>query len=298
MFASPEFMFASPEKKIDPPVGPEEKENEPQKSPDRMISFGNKMIELFCKDFKVDGMENFENFKREHPNDKMIITASHMNNLDMPAVLKVFGPKMNIQVSGNELHFKKLKYVVQQIGERIIFGDNFTKLGQKEHQGVESGVLRSDNFSEIDKKIAEGRTLWMAAHSFSKSGKMRKVDNGALIEAYRQNAWLLPTTLEVRGGTKSLQGVGEITKNISNKYGATYHIGEAYKPDPLPEGLDINVIEEVINERRSGKKASDIPKFEEFKQVRAFLSEQSEKLGEKIANMLPEEQRGAYEKKE
>lgn len=202
-----------------------------------------------------------------------------------------------MQITGNELFFEKAKYLAQNIGVRTIFGDHFTRLGQKESSDKkEYGVLRPENFIELDKKMTEGRTPWIAAHSFSADGGMRKVDNGALIEAYRQNAYLIPSALEITGGSKRMQGVGEIAKNLKDGSGAKYHVGEPYKPEPLPDGLNIDIINQVIAKRQNGEVVSD-EEFENFKKVNRFLSTQSEKLGQIIAAMLPEEQRGYYKDK-
>lgn len=137
-----------------------------------------------------------------------------------------------------------------------------------------------------------GRTPWMAAHSFSLDGSMRKVDNGALVEAYRQNAWVIPTALELTSGSKNMQGLGEIAKNLKDS-GAIYHVGIPYKPEPLPDGLDINILTDVITKRKNGEEISS-EEFEAFKKVNHFLSEQTEALGKTVAAMLPEEQRGYY----
>ncbi|MFA6194409.1 MAG: hypothetical protein WC719_01515 [Patescibacteria group bacterium] len=273
---------------------------EPSKTPDRLISYGEKIIKMFCKNYETEGDDDLRKFKAEHPEDKFIFTASHTNNLDVTALLKTFGNDFNLQVTGNELFFEKAKYLAQNIGVRTLFQDNFTRLGQKESSDKkEYGVFRPENFEELDKKMDQGRTPWMAAHSFSADGEMRKVDNGALIEAYRQNAWIIPTALEIKGGSDRLQGVGDLAKNLKEDSGAKYHVGQPYKPEPLPEGLDIKIISQVVSKRQSGEKVSD-EEFEAFKKVNHFLSEQSEKLGRTISTMLPEEQRGYYrsEKKE
>lgn len=291
------FGFGKEKFNVSSPAEEEKNLKEQEKTPKRLINFGKGNIELFCKNFEVEGLEQLDEFLKEHEDEKMIVTASHMNNLDVPAVLKVLGPKLNLQVVGSELHSEKAKYIVQNLGEKLLFQDNFTKVGQKEENGVESGVFRLENFQEFDKSLEEGRTPWIAAHSFSKQGVMRKVDNGALVEAYRQGTWIIPTAMEVSGGSKSLEGAAEIAQNATKKSDAIYHIGEPYKPEPLPEGLDIHVIDEVLLERQNGKSASEISGFEDFKKIIAFLSEQSEELGRKISSMLPEEQRGYYQDK-
>lgn len=292
------FNFGSEKDKLKTPTEPEISPKTSQ-TPDRLVDYGEKIIKLFCKNFEVDGAMELRKFKNEHPKDKFIFAASHTNNIDVPAILKTFGHDFDLQVTGNELFFKKAKYIVQNIGVKTLFrdNDNFTKLGQRESSDKsdkrEYGVFRPENFIELDEKMEKGRTPWMAAHSFSSDGKMRKVDNGALIEAYRQNAWLIPSAIEVIDGSKRMQGVAELVQNLKSGGGAKYHVGKPYKPDPLPAGLDINIINKVISKRQKGEKVSD-QEFADFKTVNHFLSKQSEKLGMTIASMLPEEQRGYY----
>ena len=266
--------------------------NDEEKTPDRLINYAELMIKTLCKNFEVNGAEKIDEFKREHPEDKLIITGSHMNNLDVPAAIKTF-KNFNLQITGNELFDAELKYLPQKIGIKTLFKDRFTRLGQKSEGKSESGIFRPENFDELDEKMEAGRTPWMAAHSFSLDGTMRKVDNGALVEAYRQDAWLIPTALELTSGSKNMQGLGEIAKNLKDS-GATYHVGQPYKPAPLPNGLNINILTDTISKRKNGEEISD-EDFESFKEVNHFLSEQTEFLGKTIAAMLPEEQRGYYQ---
>ncbi len=270
---------------------PTEKENE--KTPDRLINYAELMIKTLCKNFEVNDVDEIKKFREDHQEDKFVITGSHMNNLDVPAAIKTF-KDFNLQITGNELFDTELKYLPQKIGTKALFQDRFTRIGQKIEGKTESGVFRPENFDELDEQMEAGRTPWMAAHSFSLDGKMRKVDNGALIEAYRQNAWLIPTALELTSGSKNMQGLGEIAKNLKDS-GATYHVGQPYKPDPLPDGLNINILTDVISKRKNGEEISN-DEFEKFKKVNHFLSEQTEILGRTIAAMLPEEQRGYYQK--
>lgn len=275
---------------------PVSRETEEAKTPRRLVAYGEMIINQFCKDFKVEGADELKKFKEDHPDDKFVITASHTNNLDVPAVLKTLGEDFDLQVTGNELFFKKAKYLAQNLGVQALFRDHFTSLGQKEESKIESGVLRPENFEELDEIMSKGRTPWIAAHSFSTDGQMRKVSNGALIQAYRQDAYLVPSALETLSGSKSLQGVKDLAENLKGDSGANYIIGEPYKPDPLPDGLDIEIINKVIKQRSSGETVSDAD-FESFKKVNSFLSEQSEKLGKTISSLLPEDKRGYYKEK-
>ena len=308
------FSFAK-KTKLEGEIAPEVKKEEA--TPNRLIKYGEVIIDNFCKKYEVNGFDELKSFKDKHKGDKFIITGSHMNNLDVPAALKTLGPEFNMQVTGNELFKKRGKYLAQNIGVSTLFHDRFTTLGQKDEDiiiknaegnkkevTIESGVFRPENFTELDKQMDNGRTPWMAAHSFSEEGKMRQVDNGAIIEAYRQNAWVIPTALELTSGSKNMQGVKEIAKNLKGS-GAIYHIGKPYKPEALPEGYDINILTDVMNkrkDRKSGKKMDPVEfenfkiELEKFKNVHRFLSEQTEKLGNIISEMLPEEQRGFYEK--
>lgn len=264
-------------------------------TPSRLISYGENTTNMLCKNLEVDGAQELLKFKSEHPNDKFIFTASHTNNLDVPVLLKTFGKDFNLQIAGNEQFFTKAKFLVQNIGIKIIFGDHFTTLGQKETKGKEHGILRPENFIELDKKMEQGRTPWISAHSFSVEGKMRKVDNGALIEAYRQNAWIIPSALEIKGTYNTMQGFKDLTNNLKNESSAKYHVGTPYKPDPLPDGLSIQIINSVISKRQKGEQVTD-KEFSDFKIVNHFMQEQSEKLGKIISEMLPEDQKGFYSK--
>src|SRR5680860_529708 len=103
---------------------------EEEKTPDRLINYAELMIKTLCKNFEVTDEGEIDKFKTEHPEDKFVITGSHMNNLDVPAAIKTF-KDFNLQITGNELFDTELKYLPQKIGTKALFKDRFTKLGQK-----------------------------------------------------------------------------------------------------------------------------------------------------------------------
>ena len=85
----------------------EDKNENAKKTPAQLRTYGDRVIGLFCKDFSVEGYENIEEIREKYPNEKFIISAAHLNNLDVPAVLKVLGNDFNIQMTGESVLLEK-----------------------------------------------------------------------------------------------------------------------------------------------------------------------------------------------
>lgn len=261
-------------------------------TPKHLQIYGDKVVNLFCKKFSVDGLDKFKKFKEENPDEKFIISAAHLNNLDVPAALKTMGPEANIQITGESVLLEKIKYLGHRLMINLAGRDNFTPLDYKENEDGKFGSFNPDNFIELEDKIAEGKTPWIAAHPFSLDGQMKKASIGPVYLAAKTGAAIVPTALEVSGGSVNLEGAKESAKNLLNRSEATYHIGEPIK---FPS-LDISIIELVFAKRSAGEEISQA-ELDEFKEVHRKLKEQAEILAQAISMLLPEEKRGYYSSK-
>jgi hypothetical protein len=269
-----------PEKQI------EEKTEKQEKTPAPLRLYGDKVVDLFCKDFSVEGKENIEKAKKDDPEAKFIITAAHLNNLDVPAALKVFGNDFNIQMTGESVLLEKMKYLGHRAMITVGGRENFTPLDYIEDKDGKHGEFNPENFDELEGKMTEGKTPWIANHPFSLDGKMKRSSIGPVYLAAKTKAILIPTALEVSGGSANLEGALESAKTLVDRSKAVYHIGEAFK---LPD-IDVSIIEDVLTKRKNGENISR-EDLEKFSVVHAKLREQADLLGEKIAELLPEEKR-------
>ncbi|HPT08542.1 MAG TPA: hypothetical protein PLE28_02510 [bacterium] len=256
------------------------------KTPDKLRLYGDKVIDLFCKEFKVEGKEKIEELHKQNPDQKFIISAAHLNNLDVPAALKVWGNDFNIHLTGESVLLEKMKYLGQRLMINLAGKDNFTPLEYKESENGKHGSFNSDNFNELGEIIEKGKTPWIAAHPFALDGKMKRPSIGPVYLAAKTGAMLIPTALDVRGGSVNLEGALERTKTLMDRSLATYHIGT---PFSVP-AIDVSIVEKVLQSRKNGEEVNS-EDFEKFKSVINSLHQQADEFGKQIETLLPEDKR-------
>ena len=255
------------------------------------------LINLFCNEFTVEGKENVIEAQKKDPDAKFVIASSHISNLDAPAAIKALGDRFDIQITAESVLFGATP---QEIIFRLGGKESFTPLEyrkEKKSERGKEGVFNPDDFKVISEKMKDGKTPWMTIHPFTEKKEMQPSRVGTIYLANKTEAKIIPTALEIKGGSVSLEGVREWVKGIwSRKKGetkATFHIGEAID---LPK-IDVNIIESVL-EKRARKKRVTHEEFNEFKETHRLLKEQADYVAQVIAGMLPDEQRGVYRKQE
>lgn len=263
-----------------------EKEAKKNITPKHLRLYGDKVVDLFCKVFNVEGLAGIQENKKEDPNKKFIITAAHLNNLDVPAALKVFGPEFNIQITGESVLLEKMKYLGHRMMINLAGRENFTPLSYKEDKDGKHGSFDPENFTELVEKMEEGKTPWIAAHPFSLTGKMKKVSLGPVYLAAKTKAELIPTALDISGGSVTLEGAAESAKTLVNKSEAIYRVG---KPFAVAD-IDVSIIDLVLAKRKKGE-TIDREELAEFNIVHKQLREQADLLGEQLELLLPSEKR-------
>lgn len=264
----------------------EENEVEENITPKHLRLYGDKVVDLFCKNFKVEGLAEVEKDKEENPNKKFIITAAHLNNLDVPAALKVFGSEFNIQITGESVLLEKMKYLGHRMMINLAGRENFTPLSYKEDIDGKHGSFDSDNFEELQEKMEEGKTPWIAAHPFALDGKMKKPSIGPVYLAAKTKASLIPTALGVSGGSVTLEGAVESAKTLLNRSEAVYRIG---KPFQVAD-IDVSIIDRVLAKRKNGEQI-EREELVEFNLIHKQLREQADLLGKQLELLLPSEKR-------
>lgn len=276
-FFSPDIFKKKKEEKLELPVN---------STPEHLRIYGDKMVNLICKKFSVEGKEKIEKEREENPQEKFIITAAHLNNLDVPAALKVWGDKFNIQITGESILLEKTKYLAHRAMITLAGRDNFTALNYREGKAGKHGSFDPENFKELATKMDEGKTPWIAAHPFALDGKMKKTSIGPVYLAAKTGASLIPTALDISGGSVNLEGAIEGVKNLLHRSEASYRIGEPFK---LPD-IDVSIMERVFEKRDRGEEVSR-EELGRFTEVHAQLRAQADILADRIAELLPSEKR-------
>ncbi len=260
---------------------------EARETPWHLRALGAGVIEMFCKKFSVDGIENIKDAKENNPDGKFIITAAHLNNLDVPAMLKVLGSYFDMQITGESVLLEKMKYFAHKLAISSMLGEGFTPLDYKENKVSKHGSFNPDNFVGLLKKIEGGKTPWIAISPMSLNGKMRRPGVGAIYAAALSGSAIIPTALDVKSsGSVSLEGIKEQAKGLIKRAEAVYRIG---RPFGLPD-MDVGIIEEVMAKRKKGEVLTADEKSK-FGVVVRQLREQADLLAGRVAELLPEEKR-------
>lgn len=266
----------------------EELANKQETTPRSLKSFGDKAIGLVFKNFSVDGLENIKETKENNPEQKFIIAASHLHNLDLPAALSALGDDFNIQITGESVLLEQMKYLDKRLLINHVWGrENFTALDYKDDKSGKRGSFNPDNFVELEEKMENGKTPWIASHPFSTTGRMRESSIGPVYLSAKTNAFIIPTALDsIGGGSANMEGPIENIKSFLNRSEAVYHIG---KPLEFPD-LDVSIIEKVLTKRKNAE-AISAEEMEQFKNIHKQLKERASVLSEHIAGLLPAEKR-------
>lgn len=257
----------------------------------KFFDYCDKLVKFFCHDFSTEGTDKLFEYKKNHPDTKFVIMASHTNNLDAPAAVKALGGNFDMLLTGESLLLKKLKYLPQRIMINLMGKENFFPLDYVSEKGKKHGSFNPENFQGLNEKIAAGKTPWIASHAFSREGQMKKANIGPVYLAQKSGASIVPCGLEIHGGSDSMGGIKEQTKGLVERSEtvAKFHAGEPIKLSPV----DIGIIETVFEKRKNGEKVSGEEKIQ-FSNTVAALRLQAEGLNSVIAGMLPEKQRGVY----
>lgn len=261
-----------------------------RESPEKFKKWMGGAIELFCKEFSVEGKAELEAALKAEPDGKFVLAASHFSNLDAPAAVEALGDILDIQITAESVLFEGL--APQRGLFKAVGKDRFSPLAYEKDKGGKHGVFNPENFTNLAQKIEEGRTPWIAIHPFTKKAEMQDARVGAVYLAHKSGAKIIPAGLEYEGGSVSLEGAGELFKAFKGRKEGkgTYHVGTPIELLPL----DVSIIETVMHKRSNAQPVSSEEKTE-FLAVMKRLREDANTIASKIGSMLPPERRGPYQ---
>lgn len=245
-------------------------------------------IEMFTKNFTVEGKENIEKIlelKRESSDVHPVVTAGHLSNLDGPAALKALGRDLNLQMGVDAWHFGFTPQHAMYLG-----------LGKEHFSPVSSeGLFKTGQFDVLIDAAKRGKTPWLAIHPYTDKGGMLKGRIGPVFLAHKlaqegAPAVIVPTALVLKGGSgTALNGPLDMAKDIANKPEATYKIGEPVELAPV----DTDFFEAMLEKRSRGETLTDEERSR-YEEISKTLRAQTQRVATAVATLLPEEQRGPY----
>ena len=251
------------------------------------LKLGSKLlIKLFCRGrFVLEGEKNIPKARRGDTKDNFIITSSHFCNLDSLAAIRTFGKRF-------DLHFAIESVLLRSIPHLIVFLlagiRNFSPLSYSRRNKV--GVFNPQDFERLTKQMEKGKTPWIVIHPFTTDGEMKRASIGPIYLAQKSNARIIPTALEARGATISLETMSDYIKGLfCGGMTLNYRIGKTIKLAPI----NISIIESVFQKRTNGQ-AITLEERKTLKEVHIELKQQADYVARIIASMLPDEQKGIY----
>lgn len=261
------------------------------KTPLKLKKAVDKIINMFCESFAVDGLEQIKKYKTEHPDEKFVIASSHTSNLDVDGAIKALGDDFDIIISMESVlaDSKKPRYWGHQAIMKYIGKDNFLPIKYKEGKQGKQASFDPDDFSKISEKMSEGKTPWIAISPMSLDGTMKQAGVGAVYTAIKNKATIIPTAFEIGGDLKALEGTKELLGGLVKRPNTLYHIGQPITP---PE-IDISVIDNIFNKRKNEEEISADEK-KSFSEAVKNLKDFANQVGKNISELLPERQRGFY----
>lgn len=277
-------------------------EHEPrheQRSSERLRRGSRWLIELFCKEFSVEGKEKFARHREQHPNERFIIAASHISNLDAPAAVAALGDVLDIQITAESLLFQGWDPVrLAQYAAMTYAGkENFTPLSYSEARGEtkKQGIFDSEDFSTILQSLQKGKTPWIAIHPFATDGKMQKAGVGSAYLAQRAAATILPAAFVYEGAPAALEKPADIARGflagLSGRGRGRFLIGDPMK---ISSTNDVEVLDDVLKKRKQGEEISKEERAA-FATAHRGLIADAQAIAEHIAALLPDERRGVYQ---
>jgi 1-acyl-sn-glycerol-3-phosphate acyltransferase len=277
---------------------PASSEQPKKSSPESLQKGADKIVDLFCREFSIEGEENLEEIRKlrdENPDAHFVLTSSHFSNLDAPAAVKALGRDLDMQIAVESMHFG---LTPQEAMYRIAGKENFTPLDYVKNKSGEKGsvpgTFNPENFEALAEKIgAHGKNAWIALHPFNLHGEMEKAKVGPIYLAQKTNSKIVPLALELSSENSTLAGIGKLAKTLAQKPRTKLHIG---KPMELPK-IDVAPFEAFLKKRQNRETISD-EEHAAYKAALSVLREQADLVGKTVASMLPAKMRGFYLKAE
>lgn len=267
-------------------LGNEEENLELRTTDESLRGKVDKMLKVFCKSFKVEGKENLQEAQELDKNSKFIIASSHISNLDAPASISALGDRLDVQVTTESvLHGLTPQEVLFRLGGK----EHFSTFEYQKTKGGKRSVFNPEDFEVLSEQMDQGKSPWIAIHPFTTKDEMQDPRIGSAYLAQKTGAKIIPTALELDGGSINMEGPLELVKGVAKRADAVYHVGEVIDLPPV----DVSIIEKVLAKRAHHERVSKEER-EEFGRVHKELKSQADQIASAIAKMLPDDQRGKY----
>ncbi len=242
-----------------------------------------------------------DNLKEIPEGARVVIAVDHLNNLSIPTAALEMGRRLPIQISNQSTQFSWKENPGGRVGVVVGGEENFKGIDYDAATN-EPRSFNPENFDDMLKPLEEGYAIIVAAHNPVNTNELpEKAGYGAAYLAGIADAYILPVSINIKAEVHTMEGKAGLLKNVKaaidmmkNRPEAEVTIG---KPHKLGEEKDIQQFHFLFMKRKETGRLST-EEMEEFKRLRASLNEASNKIMQELAEMLPEEKRGAWSNQE
>ena len=255
-------------------------------SPKQLLFALDTNVKMLVNEVTVTGKEHL----REIPLDrKVVITATHMSDLDVPLVGAALARDFNLAISDVSTHHSLLEDPLNKFAITVAGQKNFLPIDYKTAAEGHAAKFNPDNFANMEQEMQKGKDILVAAHNPSHTGDLAQGGIGAIYLAQLSGALILPVAANTFSGETFMSGK-TLFKTALNKPNAEVSIGAPIELDPIP---GIEDYKNIFDKRKNGEKLTD-EEFERFKEISRALRSQSDMVMKILAEMVPEEKRGPY----
>ncbi len=260
-----------------------------QKSSWRLKAAFETEIKALLGEVKIEGLDNLKEIPKGR---KVVIATSHISDIDIPVAVYAMADKLDVLITNQSTQYSFMVDPASNVGMRIAGRDNFMPIDYKvaadPKAPKEPNSFNPENFENMIPAMEKGKAVIMAAHNPSHSGHLEKGGYGAVYLAEISDAIIVPVGVSVESVDGEQLGMAEnAVATIKNRPKTDVQIGKPFELEKIP---NIQNFQTILAKRKNGEKISKEERTE-FLEITKQLSDRSDKLMEKISDLVWEEKR-------
>ena len=262
-----------------------------EKEKDPAIARIRKFFELQFNKIDVIGRENITKIPK---GKKVIVVTTHLSDRDVPLAIGMLGDEFeSVGWAEASTHEKFRENPGGYIGRKLSGSEHSYSVDTTKAGGAERGVFNPDDFEPMKEALSDGKTMFVAGY-YKSTNDWKLPDRGgygAVLLAQTQDTVLLPVAINTK--TKEQTGMGaHPLKAITQRPDVDVVIGEPFE---LGKIFGAERMGEIMKSRKDGPLSKE--DREEFSSLSEKLRGESDVVMEHLAELLPEDKRGAWVKR-
>ncbi len=276
-----------------PGYNPEQEQLQERKgSPKRLMLAIETLVKTTSRNVEVQGREHLAEIPKDR---KVIVVTSHISDIDIPLSVKALGYDLDIVIVNESPHHSFRQEWNTYLGLVAAGKKNFIPLDFRKNEKGEKEPLsfNPDNFKPMEEVMDQGKAVLMAAHNPSHNWRLEEGGYGPAYLAELTDAVILPVGVNVKS-EKPMGMYENQMATMKSKPDASVTIGEPFELTKIEGSEDLA---SIIGKMHAGERLTR-EQINRLTELRKKLKEQSDKIMQRVADLVPEEKRGIYKKEE